>query len=87
MSAGEGVQEIESECRSGALGCGDCKQLCAAALVNELTPIRERAAALRQEPERVREILMAGAARARRIAEETMQQVRAAMGMTTTAWR
>jgi tryptophanyl-tRNA synthetase len=87
VTSAERVAEIESECRSGALGCGDCKKACVESLAGELGPIRERALELRQARGRVREILQAGAARARTIAESTMQEVRAAMGMTTAVWR
>jgi tryptophanyl-tRNA synthetase len=87
VTSAERVREIESECRSGALGCGDCKVVCTASLVKELGPIRERALELRQERGRVLDALAAGASRARMIAEATMREVRAAMGMSTATWR
>ena len=87
VTAAPRVAEIESDCRSGALGCGDCKAVCTESLVRELGPIRERALQLRRNRGRVLEVLQAGGARARIIAEETMREVRAAMGMTTAAWR
>jgi tryptophanyl-tRNA synthetase len=45
-----------------------------------LAPIRERAARLAAAPERVDEILAAGAARARAIARETLREARERMG-------
>jgi hypothetical protein len=51
------------------------------AMVAELTPIRERAAALQAEPARVLEALGDGAARAREVARETVREVRAIMGL------
>jgi tryptophanyl-tRNA synthetase len=81
LSAPETVQEIDRDCRSGALGCGDCKKKLAASMNAELDPIRARAAELEAKPARVLEVLAAGAERARTIAESTMQDVRRAMGM------
>jgi len=83
FSAPERIQEVETNCRSGALGCGDCKMLLADAMTGELDPIRERALELRAQPKRVLDVLQDGAARAREIAESTMTDVRKAMGLTT----
>ena len=47
----------------------------------ELQPIHDRAAELRANPARVREILYAGATRARSIAQETMAEVKERMGL------
>ncbi len=76
-----GVQEIEADCRSGALGCGDCKKRLTEAVNRELAPIQERAAQLRNNPKRVLEILGDGAGVARGIATETLREVRDAMGL------
>jgi len=75
------VQEIERDCRSGALGCGDCKKLLAQTMNAELAPIQARASELRATPKRVLDVLDAGAERARSIATGTMTDVRQAMGM------
>lgn len=83
LSSAERVSEIELTCRSGALGCGDCKKLLAGSMLPELSPIRERAIELRRDKRRVLEVLQEGGARAREIAESTMKDVRTAMGLTT----
>jgi tryptophanyl-tRNA synthetase len=49
-------------------------------MIRALAPIRERALALQEQPERVDEILADGAAAARRIASETVREVRDRMG-------
>ena len=85
MTEAARVAEVEQDCRSGALGCGDCKKLLARSVVSELGPIRERAAKLRAEPGAVVEALRLGAERARTLAEASMAEVRSAMGMTTRA--
>jgi tryptophanyl-tRNA synthetase len=74
------VDEVAAKCRSAGWGCIECKKVLAAHMTEELRPIRERAQALRAEPERVREILEDGAQRARAIAAETMRLTRERMG-------
>jgi tryptophanyl-tRNA synthetase len=83
LSAPARVAEIEVNCRSGALGCGDCKQMLGDAMIAELEPIRDKTLELRAEPKRVLQVLRDGGARARGAAETTMKDVRAAMGLTT----
>jgi len=75
------VAHVDAQCRSAGWGCLDCKRLLADNMIAELAPVRERAAELRAHPERVREILAAGAARCRAIAAATMAEVRAVMGL------
>ncbi|MDO8349006.1 MAG: tryptophan--tRNA ligase [Planctomycetota bacterium] len=74
-------QEIAAGCRSAALGCVDCKKMLAQNLEAVKGPIRERAAALREHPARLDEILAAGAAKARAAAEATMVIVRERIGL------
>jgi tryptophanyl-tRNA synthetase len=74
-------ERIYTDCSSGALGCGDCKKIAIEAVVNELTPIRTKAQALRQKPDEVVQFLEAGAQCARSIAQSTMRDVREAMGL------
>jgi tryptophanyl-tRNA synthetase len=47
----------------------------------ELKPIRERAKDFSEHPEDVRRILDDGAATAREVAQETLDEVRTAMGL------
>jgi tryptophanyl-tRNA synthetase len=81
LTDAERVKIIDRDCRSGALGCGDCKKELMQSVNRELTPIRTRAEELRANPKRVLDILDAGAERARGIASETMREVRDVMGM------
>ena len=80
LSPPETVTHVASQCRSAGWGCLDCKRVLADNLSVALEPVRERAAGLQANPGRVVEILGDGAARARRIASETMQGVRERMG-------
>ena len=71
------VPVIADECRSGALGCVDCKGELAERLNAYLVPVRERRAAL--DTRDIDAILSAGAERARSIAGETLAEVKNAM--------
>ncbi|MDW8424970.1 MAG: tryptophan--tRNA ligase, partial [Meiothermus sp.] len=57
------------------------KQLLMQEMMKTLRPIRERAAELRAHPERVLDALEDGAAKARRIAQATMEEVREKFGL------
>jgi tryptophanyl-tRNA synthetase len=70
---------VEQGCRSGSLGCVDCKKLCSANISEELAPMLERRRYFEERPDMVREILHEGETKARRIARETMNEVRQAM--------
>ena len=78
FSGPEDRAEVDSGCRSAALGCVDCKRILARNIDAELDPIRARRADLREAE--VVAVLRDGAARARRAAGETMERVRAAVG-------
>ena len=75
------VEEVAVRCSTAAWGCIECKKVLHEQMEGELTPIRRRAEALREEPDRVRDALADGAARCRTIAGETMREVKAAMGI------
>lgn len=68
-------------CRTAGIGCLECKKPLIDSVLAELAPIRERARAYEANPARVAEILDAGCKRAREAAHETMQDVRAAVGL------
>jgi len=77
----EGVKEVESACRNGEIGCVQCKKQLSACINTLLEPMRERRQKYTQNPELVREILMDGTQKARRAAQETMLEIRDAMGI------
>jgi len=66
-------------CRSASIGCLECKQIMIKHVQAELEPIRARRAKL--TPDDARRALAAGNAAAQAVAEATMADVRAAMGM------
>jgi tryptophanyl-tRNA synthetase len=68
-------------CTTAGIGCLDCKQPLIDAIIREQEPIRERAQRYVDDPQLVRNIVADGCERARKLAEETMRDVRAAMGL------
>jgi tryptophanyl-tRNA synthetase len=74
-------QWVREGCTSAGIGCLDCKQPIIDAVLGELAPIRERAREFEEDPQLVRNILLEGCEAARGVAEETMDEVRAAIGL------
>jgi len=72
-------EEIAPPCRSGALGCVDCKLKLSANLNNALRPIRDKRMELLKRPDYVWDVLLTGAQRARQRAQTVMEKVRSAM--------
>lgn len=79
MTSAEQCAEIRQGCTSAQLGCVDCKKIFMESLTAFLTPLHERRRALEAKPDLVWDILHDGNARARTLAEETMQIVREAI--------
>ncbi len=75
------VAEVETNCRSAAWGCVDCKKALFEHMNAELTPIRTRAQALAEQPSLVDAALDAGAGKARTVARQTMAHVKDRMGL------
>jgi tryptophanyl-tRNA synthetase len=78
FNSGE-VPAIEKDCRSGVLGCVDCKLKAAKHIDSYLSPIREKRAYYEQHPQDVKSILSEGESGAKKIAEQTMAEVHEAM--------
>ena len=74
-----GQADMHDDCAAGSIGCVECKMRLAKFLNERLAPIRERRAQLEQHPEQLDEILAAGAEKARKVARETLGEVRRAM--------
>jgi tryptophanyl-tRNA synthetase len=66
-------------CRTAGIGCLECKKVMIKHVIEELAPIRARRAKLK--PADAEAVLAAGNEKARAIAETTMAEVRAAMGL------
>ena len=68
-------------CTTAGIGCLECKQPLIDAIIREQEPIRERAQRYLDDPQLVRNIVADGCERARKLADETMKDVRGAMGL------
>ena len=72
---------VRQGCTTAGIGCLECKQPVIEAINAELAPIRTRAQAYLDDPTLVKKIVADGAEKAKRLAEETMREVREAMGL------
>ncbi|HEY4542078.1 MAG TPA: tryptophan--tRNA ligase [Noviherbaspirillum sp.] len=68
-------------CRSAGIGCIECKQPVIDAILKEQEPMRERAQKYLDDPSLVRAIVADGCDKARKLAQETMRDVREVMGL------
>ena len=75
------MDKVNAGCRSAGIGCIECKSWAADGLVRLLNPMQERRKKFEENPWLAWDILEAGSERARRVAAETMNGVRDAMGM------
>lgn len=72
---------VQQGCRGATIGCIECKQPVIDGVLAELKPIQERAAEYAEDPTLVKNIVADGCERARKLAKETMRDVREAMGL------
>lgn len=68
-------------CTSAGIGCLECKQPVIDSVLKEQEPMRERAQKYVDDPALVRAIVADGRDKARALAQETMREVRDAMGL------
>jgi len=81
FSTAETQQKAREGCTTAGIGCIECKSWIADAIVAELKPIQERRARYENDPKLVSGILEEGNRRAWARAEQTMREVRAAVGL------
>lgn len=67
-------------CRAAAFGCLECKKPLIGKVLAEQVAFRERARRYENNPDEVREVIAEGDRKARQVAGETMEMVRAAVG-------
>ena len=72
---------VQEGCRSAGIGCLECKQPVIDAIVAEQKPMRERAERYLDDPTLVRNIIADGCEKARKLAQETLRDVREVMGL------
>jgi tryptophanyl-tRNA synthetase len=81
FSSKDEIDMVNRECRKAGIGCVECKQLLAKNINSHLEPFRQKRNEISQNPQAVWDILHQGAGRARAIAQQTMVEVRAAIGL------
>ena len=72
---------MQEGCRSAGIGCLDCKQPLIDAVQEELEPIRREARELENSPDVVKSIVAEGCEKARDEAQDTLREVREAIGL------
>ena len=77
----ETKQWVEKGCKSAGIGCLECKQPVIDAILAEQQPMFERAQKYLDDPSLLRSIIADGCDKARKVAQETMREVREAMGL------
>jgi tryptophanyl-tRNA synthetase len=73
--------DVSDKCRNSKWGCTDCKKHLAEVLTTFLREPREKRAELEAHPERLHEILAAGAIKAQKVARQTLDEIKAATGL------
>jgi tryptophanyl-tRNA synthetase len=81
FSSKETRAKVNEGCRSAGIGCIECKGWAADSLLRLLSPMQERRRKFEENPKLAWDILEAGSERARKVSGETMEDVRASMGM------
>jgi tryptophanyl-tRNA synthetase len=72
---------VQEGCRSAGIGCIECKQPVIDGVLKEQEPMRERARMYEEDPQLVKNIIADGCEKARKLAQETMRDVREAIGL------
>ena len=73
------IKQIDTDCRTAAIGCIDCKKQVADAVVERFSPMWETRATFSTHPKQTQEVVEEGRKRAATIASETMAEVKDAM--------
>ena len=79
FTSSEDVKVVCEECRAGKRGCVTCKKQLAKNIIDYLAPIREKRKYYEEHLELVDKILKEGTEKARKVAKETMRDVKKAM--------
>ena len=72
---------VQQGCRTAGIGCIACKGPVIESVLEELKPIQERARQYAEDPTLIKNVVAEGCERARKMARETMREVREAMGL------
>ncbi len=81
FSKKEQIEHVNIVCRTAEIGCIECKRILSENIVEHLTPICLKYERLIKNTDSLVNILQTGAKRCRRMAEETMIEVKKRMGL------
>jgi tryptophanyl-tRNA synthetase len=80
--SGDDVRQWATEgCKTAGIGCVDCKQPLIDSINSEQEIIRQRAVQFEEDPDLVHAVIAEGSEKARDVARETMEEVKAAVGI------
>ncbi|MFP4348940.1 MAG: tryptophan--tRNA ligase [Thermodesulfobacteriota bacterium] len=75
----EMIQAVDHQCRHAEIGCVEDKKQMAENLIASLEPIREKRRYYEERPREVADIIITGGNKAREVARQTLEEVRAAI--------
>lgn len=75
------LDTVKTECEGAQIGCVDCKTRLAGLMNDYFRPMRERRDDLARNPDKLRKIVQYGNEKARKVAKETLDEVRDTMGL------
>jgi len=81
MSLPEQIKMVADSCRHAKFGCLDCKKILAKNIADEFEGFRKKRKELEKNPEKVQEVLRVGAEQARKLAAETLAEVKKKTGL------
>ncbi len=81
MATSDEIKALEERYRAGGMGYGEAKELLAQVVERVLGPARERREKLAADHDYVEDVLLSGAAKARRVASKVMAEARDACGI------
>jgi tryptophanyl-tRNA synthetase len=73
------IDRVNTECRTAAIGCIDCKKLVADRMVRRLEPIWEKRAEWVKHPKKVEAVVAEGSEKAGKVARATLEEAKEAM--------
>ncbi len=79
FSSQETQDLVNAECRRAGIGCFDCKKRVAEAMIERIEPVRQKIEHHLGRPDELKDVLARGSAKARAVAQATMEEVRSAM--------
>jgi tryptophanyl-tRNA synthetase len=74
-------EEVDDWCRNARLGCTDCKKKLSEKLNDKLAACRQKRQELSRDRNKIEDILRAGQIKASAVANESLKEVKAAMGL------